>query len=481
MVDRSWLPRRRGAHRLLVAAALATAVVPLGAQELDRSKRPTPPPAAPFKFPRVDLRTLRNGIPVAIVENHDLPIVAVRAVFAGGSRLDPIGKEGVWQLVTAMLREGTATMSADQLAQAVADLGATILPTGFTTITRHFPRSVELMADMVMRPAFPQAAFDRQKANLVTTLQRAKDQPSALATRVLSRVLYGAGHPFERAATEQSVAAITRDDLLTHHMQYLRPENVKLVVAGDVRTGSVMALLERTFGTWQTGGTRPPSTAPIPKNVATTTIYLLDRPNSPQSTVLVGRIGPPRSTPDFHAIEALNTVFGALSGSRLNVNLRERRAFTYSARDSIVWRRGTEPSTWIGAADIVAAKTDSALTLWLTELTDIRGGRPPTAEELEFAKTNRVAGMPRLFESIDGLASRIAGLLDSSLPLDFYEQYIARISRLTTADLAMAARRHVDPDHLAIVVVGVRRRIEPGLRAAIIAPIVIVDDVGNTR
>jgi len=480
MRGRSWSPRRRGVGPLLIAA-LAIATPALRAQELDRSKRPTVPPPAPFKFPKVDLRTLGNGIPVAIVENHDLPIVAVRAVIAGGSRLDPVGKEGVWQLVAAMLREGTATLSADQLAQSFADLGSTVLPTGFTTITRHFPRSVELMTEMLMRPSFPPAAFERQKANLVSGVQRAKEQPSALATRVLSRVLYGAGHPFERAATEQSVATITRDDLLTYHMQYLRPENVKLVVAGDVRAASVMALLERTLGRWPPGGTRPPSTVPIPKNVAGTTIYLLDRPNSPQSTVLVGRIGPQRTTADFYALEALNTVFGALSGSRLNQILRERRAFTYAARDSIVWRRAPEPSTFLGSADIAMAKTDSALMLWVSELTDIRASRPVTDEELDFAKSNRVAGLPRLFESIDGLATRIAGLLDNGLPLNFYEQYMTRIARLTTADLAAAAKRHVDPDHLAIVVVGDRRRIEPALRAANIAPIVIVDDVGNTR
>jgi zinc protease len=464
-----------------VSVALLLSTAPASAQPLDRAIRPTPRPVRPYKFPVVDTRTLRNGIPVAFVERHDLPIVAVRAVLTGGSRLDPVGKEGVFQLLNAMLREGTASLTADQLSEAFADLGNTVAPTGFTTVTRNVPRSLELMSDMLMRPTLPQAAFDRQKTNLVTALQRAKDQPAALANRILSRVLYGAGHPYERAASEQSVAAIARDDLVVFHTQYMRPENVKLVVAGDVNPAAMMAQLERTFGTWAPGGTKAALDVPMPKNVATTAIYLFDRPSSPQSTVLIGRIGPSRATPDFYALDALSTVLGALSGSRVNVSLRERHAFTYGARDSIVWRRATEPSTFLGAADIAAAKTDSALMLWMAELRDIRESRPPTADEMEFARTNRVAGLPRLLESIDGLANRVAALAENNLPFDFYEHYIARMSKLTASDVGQAAKKHVDPDRLAIVVVGDRRLIEPALRLANIAPIVLVDENGNTR
>ncbi len=468
--------------RLVAAsAALIAATATLGAQELDRSKRPTPPPAAPYKFPKVESRTLGNGIPVAIVENHDLPIVAVRVVVDGGSRLDPVGKEGVYQLLMTMLREGTTTVTADQLAETFADLGNTVSPTGFTTITRNVPRSLELMGDMLMHPALPQVAFDRQKANLVTSLQRAKDQPSNLANRIMARVLYGSGHPYERLASEQSVAAITRDNLVSFHSQYLRPQNVKLVVVGDVRTAPMMAQLERVFGAWERGGAKAALDVPQPKSVATTTIYLYDRPNSPQSTVMIGRIGPTRATPDFYALETMSTVLGALSGSRLNQTLRERRAFTYGVRDTIQWRRAPEPSTFAGSSDIVATKIDSALALWIQELRDIRSTRPPTEAEMEFARTNRVAGLPRQLDPIDALATRLAAMLDSNLPFDFYEQYIARISKLSAGDVTAAAKRYLDPEHLAIVVIGDRKQIEPTLRAANIAPIVFVDENGNTR
>jgi zinc protease len=427
------------------------------------------------------MRRLANGIPVAIVENHELPIVAFRAVIAGGSRMDPVGKEGVSQLLATMLREGTTTMTADQLAEAFADLGNVVTPAGFTTVTRNVPRSLELLSDMLMRPSLPQAALDRQKANLVASIQRAREQPVSLANRILGRVLYGAGHPYERAVTEQSLANISREDLVSFHTQFFRPENVKLVVAGAVRPDSIVPLLERAFGAWQPGGTKAPTDVPMPKSVATTTIYIYDRPSSAQSTILMGRIGPPRSNPDFFALEAVSTVLGALSSSRLNQNLRERRAFTFAARDTIQWRRAPEPSTFTGSADVAAAKTDSALVVWMDELRAIRESRPPTDEEMELARMNRVAGLPRQFESIDGLATRIANLLDNNLPFDFYEQYINRISRLSVADAAAAAKRYIDPDHIAIVVVGDRRQIEPALRAANIAPIVIVDEVGNTR
>jgi zinc protease len=474
--------RRHGANRLrLAGAALLLATSVLEAQELDRSKRPPVPPAAPYKFPKVETRTLGNGIPVAIVEIHDLPVVAVRVVVEGGSRLDPVGKEGVYQLLNTMLREGTTTMTADQLAEAFADLGNSVSPTGFTTVSRNVPRSLELMADMLMRPALPQAAFDRQKVNMVTSLQRAKDQPSLLANRIMSRVLYGAGHLYERSPSELSVAAISRDDLVSFHRRYVRPENVKFVVAGDVSAGSIMAQLERTFGAWKAGGAKVAFDVPMPKSVATTTIYLYDRPSSPQSTVIVAQIGPSRATPDFYALETMSTVLGALSGSRLNQNLREQHAFTYGATSTIQWRRAPEPSTFSGSSDIVTPKTDSALALWMQVLRDIRESRPPTEQEMEFARTNRVASLPAQLEAIDALATRVATMVDTKLPFDFYEQYINRISKLSAADVAAVAKKYVDPEHLAIVIVGDRKQIEPGLRAANLAPIVIVDENGNSR
>ena len=312
------------------------------AQKVDRSKHPTPAPPPAFVFPKVEDRTLSNGLKVSVVENHELPVVAVRAVIEGGSNLDPVGKEGMFQIMNAMLREGTATMTADQLAEAFSDQGNSVNPTGFTTIVRNLDRSLVLMTDMLAHPAFPQDALDRQKANLSANLQRAKDQPTFVAQRIFDANVYGVGHPYERTATAQSIAAITRDDLVKFHGDYLRPQNVHLVIVGDVTPATVLPRVERVFSAWGKGGMTVSYDIPPAKGAGKTTIYLYDRPNSPQSVVTIGQLGPSRSVDDFFALDLMNTVLGQLSGSRLSQNLREKHAYTYGINTFWQWRRSPE-------------------------------------------------------------------------------------------------------------------------------------------
>ena len=469
---------------LALLAALALALPSAGAQPakqppLDRSQRPAAAPPPAFTFPAITRRTLPNGLEVAVVENHELPVVAVRVVNEGGAFVDPQGKEGLFQLVGAMLREGTTSMTADQLAEAFADLGNAVNPGGFTTITRNLDRSLELMGEMLMRPAFPQAALDRQKANLAANLQRAREQPAFVAQRILSGVLYGVGHPYERGATERSVASITRDDLVSFHDAYIRPQNAKLVIVGDVTAASVIPRVERALGGWAKGGTTVAYEIPPPKGAGKTTIYLFDRPNSPQSVVTMGQLGPSRSTDDFYALEVMNTVLGQLSGSRLSQNLRERHAYTYGINSIWQWRRAPEVATFSGGSSVVAAKTDSAVMEWVKELRGIRGERPVTERELDFARTNRVAGLPAAMESNDQVADAVANILRNNLPADYYQQYVRRVSAITGADVATVATKYIDPENTAIVIVGDRKVIEPGLRAANVAPIVIVDENGK--
>lgn len=467
-------------HAVAAAVALGAIAPAAGAQAqaLDRSHRPVATPAPPFRLPAVETRTLRNGIPVAIIQNHQLPVVAVRAVTDAGGLLDPADRAGLSSLEAQMLSEGTTTRSADQLAEAFADLGNPVTPQGFTTITRNLDRSLELMADMLMHPAFPEPALARIKANTVANLRRAREQPGFLADHLFNSVLFGAEHPYARIPTEQTVGAITRADLASFHGDWYRPQNVKLVVVGDVTPDGAVRSLERAFGGWASGGKTARYDVPAAPAAKPTTIYLLDRPNSPQSTVIVGQVGPSRDTPDYYALETMNTVFGGLSGSRLNSNLRERHAFTYGANAGLQWRRVPQVSTLRGQSDIVAAKTDSAISEWLGELRGIRGEKPVTPTELDFARNNRTAGLPLRFETVTQMALEVANLLQSAVPLDFYNGYAQNIGRLTGPELSAVATRYLDPQQSVIVVVGDRRVIEPGLRALNI-PLVVVDENGT--
>ncbi|HEX6746475.1 MAG TPA: pitrilysin family protein [Longimicrobium sp.] len=470
----------QAAWRVIAAAALVStaAATDALAQTLDRAQRPVAPAAAPFRLPTVEMRALSNGIPVAVIQNHQLPIVAVRAVIDAGPLLEPADKAGLSNLVNQMLAEGTATRSADQLATEFADLGTNVTAQGFTTVKGNLDRALELMGDMLMHPAFPEAALARNKANTVAQLRRLREQPSFLADHVLNAVLYGADHPYARLATEQTVSSVTRADLMAFHSDWVRPQNVKLVVVGDVTPDAAVRSLERVFGAWPAGGKTARYEVPAARPAGATTIYLLDRPNSPQSTVWVGQVGPSRDTPDYYALEAMNTVFGGVSAARLNSNLRERHAFTYGANSGLQWRRVPQVSTVRGSSDIVAAKTDSAITEWLGELRGIRGERPITDQELVFAKTNRTAGLPLRFETVTQVAFAVGDLLANGIPVDFYNSYAQRIGGLSGAELAAAASKYLDPQKSAIVVVGDRRVIEPGLRALNL-PIVVVDENGN--
>lgn len=462
----------------LFACAAAVVAGPALAQTLDRSQRPVAPPAAPFRLPAVEMRTLRNGIPVAVIQNHTLPIVAVRAVIDAGPLLEPADRAGLANLVNGMLVEGTTTRSADQLAQAFADLGTQVTPQGFTTIDQNLDRALELMADMLMHPAFPEAALARNKANTLANLRRLREQPGFLADRVFNSVLFGPDHPYARVATEQTVGAVTRADLVAFHSDWFRPQNVKLVVVGDISPADAAARLERAFGAWPAGGKTARYDVPAARPSGPTTIYLLDRPNSPQSTVRVGQVGPPRDTPDYYALETMNTVFGGLSGARLNSNLREAHAYTYGAGSGLQWRRPPQVSTIRGQSDIVAAKTDSAIVEWLREIRGIRGERAITDTELAFARNNRTAGLPLRFETVTQVAFAIADLLQNGIPTNFYDTYAQRIGQLGAADLSGVATKYFDPQRSVIVVVGDRKVVEPGLRA-LGMPLVIVDENGN--
>lgn len=480
--------RFSGLSALMVATAATAVARPTGAQAIDRSKRPTAPPSPAYAFPTIHSTTLPNGLVVRVVENHALPLVAVRVVIAGGSLLDPAGKDGLFSLDTLVVRDGTTSMTGDQLSLAVGELGSPLdgfdpsrrfSPTRFTTVTGEFERSLALMGDMLMHPSFPTEAVDQRKAAMLSALQRAEGVASTAGLRIFNRRVFGATHPLARVATAASVSGITRDDIAAFHDHNVRPQNVTLIIVGDVFPDAVLPVVAKVFGGWKSTGPRivvsvPPAPPPQP-----TTIYLYDRPGSAQSTVYVGQAGPTRGAPDSYALELLGALFGGGNGSRLTQSLRERRALTYGVAHAPIWRGPNDPSSIMGSSNVDAVKTDSALLVWIAELKDIAGPRPPTDKELSFARAITVGALATRLETIDALANRLSLAARDRLPANYFKEYVRHMNDVTTADVTAAAARHVTPSNTTIVVVGDRKVIEPGLRAAKIAPIVIVDENGN--
>lgn len=470
--------RVAGFAAIAAASSLSTARV-AAAQRLDRSKRPSAPPPARVTFPAVHSEKLDNGLVVRVVENHALPLVAVRVAVEGGALLDPDGKEGLFTLDTLLLRDGTTSMTGEQLAEAIDELGAPISPTRVTTVTQELERSLDIIGDMLMHPVFPEDAIGRRRAAIESAMQRAEGLSSTPALRIFNVLIFGATHPYARTPSATSLASITRDDLVRFHDRYIQPQNVTLTIVGDVTPASASTLVKRVFETWKKTGDRVTISVPAAPAPEPTTIYLYDRPGSKQSTVVMGQAGPPQTTPDFFALETVGALFGGPTGSRLTQALREGHALTYSVAHLPMWRRANDPSSIFGSSNIDPTKTDTAIKVWLGELTALVGTRPPVDSELTFARSVTARALATRIETLDEIANRLNLVALNDYPPTYYNDYIAGIDHVSLNELEPAARRHIDPAHTVIVVVGDRKLIEPGIRAANIAPVVIVDEKGS--
>ena len=471
----------RGGMTLL---ALISVPVVSGAQTLDRSKVPTLGPPPGVLLPPIVTRELPNGLKLMIVEHHELPIADFVLVVESGGTLDPSGKTGLANLTAAMLTEGTISRSSLEIADQVAFLGIGLSATSTwdaSTIRLHTPTSqldsaLALFADVALRPAFPLNEFDRIKKDRLTNLLQLKDRPTAIANQAYAAILYGSGHPYGRSiiGSEASVQTLSTADLQSYYRSNFIPNNATLVVVGDVTPAQIEAKIQSLFGGWQSGTVSPFNfTQPPASN--TTTVYLIDKPGAAQSSFRIGAIGVPRSTKDYFALSVLNTILGGSFTSRLMQNLRESHGYTYGAGSSFDMRRSAGPFT--ASAEVVAAKTDSALVEFMKELNAIRETVP--AEELSKAKRYMQLGLPGDFETTQQIAGALVPVALYDLPLDYYNNYVQNIEAITQADVQRVARQYINPSSLAIVIVGDRKSIEAGLKAVNTGPIVIRDFFGQ--
>jgi zinc protease len=459
-----------------VVAALIVSAATASAQELDRSQRPPPMPAPTFKFPKMETHTLANGLRLIVVEDHALPLVATRIVLGVDSTADPAGKEGLYAVTVGALREGTTSTTPDQLAEAFADVGATVSPTGFTTTTAGFSRGLVLAGDMLMHPLLDQSGIDRRKAIQAAAARRIAQTPITLPRHLFYAELYGANDPYvpSLVPTEASVGAITRADVQSFYEEHVGPNTTAIVITGDVRDAAALSEVTRVFGSWRSRATSAPSAAASAAPARPTTIYLADVPGT-QAYLYVGGLGPARASSDFHAVETAAVV----SGIRMQQALREKRSFMYSGTSGMIWRREPAASAFVGSTSVNAAKVDSALVEWLTLLRGLGGPKPATPQELDVVRRARVGALPVRIDGPDSLAARVVEMVRDGLPLDYFDRYANGMASVTAAGVAMAASKYIDPEHLVIVVTGDRAQIEPGLRAANIAPVVVVDANGK--
>lgn len=463
----------------------ATAVMLSAQQAPDRTRPPQPGPPAPLSLPTIHKQRLANGLPVWIVEMHKVPVAQVNLLVFSGSTDDPPGKYGVASLAAAMLEEGAGSRSALEIADAVdylgADLGATSAIDS-SALRLHVPvarlaDALPIMADVALRPSFPKDELERQRQQRLTSLLQGRDDPPTIASVAFSRILYGKAHRYgtPMMGTAETLETFTADDLRAFYSSAFRPENATLLAVGDVTPDTVMPLFEKSFGTWKPAGKAAPEQLPAVEQPAARQIYLVDKPGAPQTQIRIGWIGVPRSTPDYFPITVLNTILGGSFSSRLNMNLREQHGYTYGAASSFDMRGSAGP--FFAAAGVQTDKTAEALKEFFNELNAIL--EPVPAEELARAKSYVALRFPGAFETTGDISRRLEDALVYHLPDDYFTRYVQNIQAITAADVQRVARKHIQPGKFAVVIVGDRKAIEPGIRALDLGPIKLmtIDEV----
>ena len=483
-------PYSRSAGMLLCSCVVLALLSPplLARQALDRSKIPPPGKTPELHVPAWSRTTLANGAELIVSEKHDLPLVSFSLTILGGScQFEAVDRRGLAGIAAAMMSEGTKSRNGEELSSALQLLGTSVsvgigTETGsmsFVSTAGKFGATLEILADMLLNSTFPADALERIRAQRLVALTQAKAQPGSIAARVFPRVLYGTSHPYGQNVTEESYRAITRDEIASFCKTYFQPGRALIVVSGDITQAAVKTTIDRALAAWPAGGAKPAFSYPALPAARPATIYIVDKPGAAQSTLAIGHPGPPRSTPDFYAIQVMNLMLGGMFQSRLNANIREEKGYSYGVNSGFSFGRG--PGPFRAGGDVQTAKTDASLIEFMKEFRGIAGSRPVTDEELTMAKDALVQRLPGQFASVTAINSAIASLWQQGLPGDYYQKYGAAVAAITKEDVLRVAKQYIDPDHISMVIVGDRASIEAPLKATGFGPIVILDIEGNPK
>jgi len=456
--------------------------------EVDRSSLPVPGAPPEITFPALQRARLANGMKIILAERHGVPLVNFNLLLDSGSAADQFAIPGTAQLAMEMLDEGTARRTALQISDELASLGASFsaaadldsCSVGLSTLTSTLDQALDIYADAILNPSFPESDFQRLQKEMIARVQREKTEPFNMALRVFPRILYGSGHaygnPLTGSGTGQSVARLTRAGLQEFHDTWFKADNAALVIVGDATLAEMTPRLEKLFGSWKPGG--------VPtKNIGTveqkqkTAVYIVDRPGSIQSIIFAGHVAPPQSNPDEIAIETMNHILGGTMTSRVNMNLREEKHWAYFAATFLRSAKGQRP--FIAYAPVQTDKTKESMVELDKELRAILGRRPITQDELATAQKNQTLMLPGSWETDDAVLESIAEIVRFGLPDDYFTTYPGKVRALKLNDLGRVASLVLHPDRIVWVVVGDRSKIEPAIRELGWSEIQFLDADGN--
>ena len=444
---------------------------------VDRSKLPEIGPAPSLQFPPIGKATLANGLNVWTIEHRDVPLVVFVVVLPVGAAADPDERPGLAALAGDMLDEGCGTRSAMDLHDVLARLGAqldTEVGADATVVTlsvlaQNMAKGISLLAEMLREPRFEQKEFDRVRDLRLNRLLQLRDLAPAVADRAFTQLLFR-NHPYGHLAigSEGSLRGMMLREVMSFYRRAYRPDRVTLIAVGDASHDELLGAVKGSFESW-TAGTEGTSPLPVDASALESPrhtnerLAVVHRPGAAQSELRIGQVAAERRTPDYHALVALNMVLGGQFVSRINMNLREDKGYTYGARTAFDFRRGRGP--FLLQVGVQTEVTADALREALAELAAIRGERPATDAELNLAKAALTRGYPRNFETADQIARAAGQLALYELPDDYFSQFAPRVNAVTIADVTRVAQTYLDPARMLTVVVGDRDRITGPLAA----------------
>ena len=427
--------------------------------KVDRSRLPEPGPSSLAAFPAIEKSSLANGLRVWTVRHAQVPVVSLSLLIRRGASSDPIGRHGLAATTADMLDEGSGSRSAIEVHEAIArlgtqletDIGSDATIAGFSVLARFVGRALTLLADVVVRPALREDDFARVRQLRLHRLTQMRDVPTAIADRTFIRLLYG-DHPYGHTpiGNEQALASMTADDVRAFHASALRPTAATLIAVGDCDHETIRRLAAEAFGDWQGDAADPEAGDIVLPQPAR--LNIVSRAQAPQSELRIGHVSVARSSPDYHALVTGNMVLGGQFASRINLNLREDKGFTYGARTAFDFRR--RPGPFVLQVGVQTSATAQSIQESIGEITAIAGPRPITSDELRLAAAALTRGFARNFETAEQIARGATQLALYDLPDTYFADFVPAIERLTTEDVTRAMARHLEPARLTTVIVG---------------------------
>lgn len=456
--------------------------------ELDRTKVPATGLSPKLMLPSFEERILSNGLKVIIAEHHELPLVQVNLIIHTGWTADPTNKPGVSSLTSDLQDEGTKNRTALEISQDLKALGASMRTSSsfdasymsLNTLKKHLSKSLEIFTDVLLNPTFLDAELERIKKEYLAQILQEKRQPFTASFKNFLRTLYGKDHPYGQpytgTGTEESIKSITNKDLKQFYETYFYPNNATLIVVGDVTADEIMPVLEKPLKNWKK---QEVLTVDIPllKRIEVNQVYLIDKPDAPQSVIVTGHFGLLRNSPDYYKVQVMNTILGGKFTSRLNMNLREDKGYTYGAGSFFMYLKGMGP--FLGYTQVHTQYTKETLVEMLKEYRGVAGEIPISEDELSETKKYVTLRYPREFETISQIAGKLGEIVTYDLPKDYFNQYVQAIDKVSAVDVIEAAKKYIHPDNMLFVIVGDVETIEPGIRELNLGEIHYLDLDGN--